>query len=172
MPISNLSDADLSAFAENYRRAGKTEGGKYTLIEILMEERRRLPSFQSPRTITQRIVELAKISPDKRVSYGELWSSFNPDLKWEGHKTQKIVRDALARVIHYCVEKHLPIVTVLVVRQGPRTLTADAIQNIYDECKALGVDVGLDPVAFVTTETDRSQRLASGDLPAEDDHLR
>ena len=46
MPISDLSDRELDHFEASYRRANKTEGGKYSLSEILLEKkRRRLGAF-------------------------------------------------------------------------------------------------------------------------------
>jgi hypothetical protein len=40
MPISDLSDKELDRFEASYRRANKTEGGKYSLSEILLEKNR------------------------------------------------------------------------------------------------------------------------------------
>jgi hypothetical protein len=44
MPISDLSDKELDRFEASYRRANKTEGGKYSLSEILLEKQRRNPA--------------------------------------------------------------------------------------------------------------------------------
>ena len=38
MAISDLSDKELDQFEANYRRTNKTEGGKYSLSEILLEK--------------------------------------------------------------------------------------------------------------------------------------
>jgi uncharacterized membrane protein YhaH (DUF805 family) len=43
IPISDLSDRELDHFEASYRRAIKTEGGKYSLSEILVEKKRRRP---------------------------------------------------------------------------------------------------------------------------------
>ena len=59
MPISDLSDKDLDRFEASYRRANRTEGGKFSLSEILLEKRRRKPSAFSVREVAAKI-----ISPD------------------------------------------------------------------------------------------------------------
>ena len=47
MPISDLSDRELDHLEASYRRASKTEGGKYSLSEILLEKKRRGPRVVS-----------------------------------------------------------------------------------------------------------------------------
>lgn len=47
MPISDLSNQELDQFEANYRRTKKTEGGKYSLSEILLEKNRRLFVFSA-----------------------------------------------------------------------------------------------------------------------------
>jgi hypothetical protein len=136
MSIENLTDDQLENFAANYRRHKRTEGGKYSLSEILLEQRRRSPSPFGTREVAARILDLARQSRDGFITYGELWRSFRPDSPWSGHGTQQIVAQSLFRVIGYCVRHHLPIVTVLVVRSSNRRLSAEAVQNVYEECKA------------------------------------
>jgi hypothetical protein len=167
MSVDHLSDKQLDAFEANYRRANRTEGGKYTLAEILLEKRRRRPSPFGVRETAAKIIELAAASDDGLTTYGDLWSAFRPGMPWEGHKTQKIVSDSLYRVIHYCVTNRLPIITVLVVRGGQRKLSKEAIANIYRECRELAVDVGRDPEAFVSQQIELSRRMRTEDLPHE-----
>src|ERR1700686_3429055 len=116
MSIEDLTDDQLENFAANYRRSKRTEGGKYTLSEILLEQRRRSPSPFGTREIAAKILELARQSNDGFLTYGELWQSFRPDSPWLGNGTQRIVAHSLSRVIGYCVRHKLPIITVLVVR--------------------------------------------------------
>lgn len=142
-----------------------TQGGKYTLQEILLEQKRRLPTYWSAKDVTTRIVELASSSTDGLVTYGDLWKSFNPAIPWEGHKTLRVVANALGKAIYYCVTNRLPIVTVLVVRGQTRRLSTEAITNIYQECKELGVDVGLSDVDFVQAEIRKAMDLLVTDLP-------
>jgi hypothetical protein len=136
MPISDLTDSQLDRFEANYRQKNKTEGGIYSLGEIMLEKRRRKPSEFGARELAAKIIELAALSEDGLVSYSDLWSAFRSDT-WTGHKSLKIMSDGLDRVIHYCVINRLPIVTVLVVQKGTRALSPEAIDNIYSECMEL-----------------------------------
>ena len=167
MPISDLSDKELDQFEANYRRTKKTEGGKYSLSEILLERNRRKPSPFGVREVAAKIIELAAASKDGLVTYGELWNAFSPNSPWEGHKNLRIVANSLYRVIYYCVTNRLPIITVLVVRANNRKLSDEAIANIYMECKELGVDVGLDPNAFVDNQIKLSRSVVVDGLPKE-----
>lgn len=108
MSISNLSDAELDAFEENYRKASKTEGGKFSLREILLEKMRRRPNPFGVREVAAKIIELANSTNDGLLTYGDIWSAFRPNLPWEGHNTLRIVADSLGRVVHYCVMNKLP----------------------------------------------------------------
>jgi len=75
MSINNLTDKQLENFAANYRRSKRTEGGKYTLSEILLEQRRRSPSPFGTREVAAKILELARQSNDGLLTYGDLWRS-------------------------------------------------------------------------------------------------
>ena len=119
------------------------------------------------REVAAKIIELAATSKDGLVTYGELWKAFSPNSPWEGHKNLRIVANSLYRVIYYCVTNQLPIITVLVVRANNRRLSDEAIANIYAECKELGVDVGLDPKAFVDNQIKLSRAVVIEGLPKE-----
>jgi len=54
---------------------------------------------------------------------------------------------------------------MLVVRTGNRKLSREAIENIYNECRDLGVSVGPDPEAFVSGQAELARNLALRDLP-------
>jgi hypothetical protein len=168
VPISDLSDDELDRFEAAYRRANKTEGGKYSLSEILLEKKRRKPSAFGVRDVAAKIVELAAASDDGFVTYGDIWNAFRPDTPWEGHKTLRIVADSLGRVIYYCVRNRLPILTVLVVRASNRKLSSKAVENIYRECRELGVEVGLDPKAFVENQIRLSRVVIIHQLPGDE----
>jgi hypothetical protein len=167
MSIENLTDDQLERFAANYRRSRLTEGGKYSLSEILLEQRRRAPSPFETREVAARIIELGRQSCDGFLTYGELWHSFRPNSPWSGRGTQQIVAQCLYRVIGYCVRHKLPIVTVLVVRGANRQLSAEAVQNIYNECRELDVDTGLNAEAFVKDQIKMAKALTLHDLPGE-----
>ena len=55
MSIEDLTDDQLEAFAANYSRAKKSEGGIYKLSEILLEQRRRSPSPFGTREVAAKI---------------------------------------------------------------------------------------------------------------------
>jgi hypothetical protein len=95
MALSDLSDKELERFADRLRRANKTESGKYTLSEILLEIHRRKPSQFGVREVAAKIIELAATSKDGLVTYGELWNAFSPNSPWEGHKNLRIVANSL-----------------------------------------------------------------------------
>ena len=158
MAIEQLSDEQLDAFESNYRKAKKTEGGKYSLSEILLEKLRRKPAVFGTREVAAKIIELAQQSADGLCTYGQIWSEFGPSTPWEGHKTLAVVAPSLGRVVHYCVTNNLPILTTLVVQTGTRRLSHEVMQNIYNDCRELGVSVGPDPEAFVRTQAELARR--------------
>lgn len=166
MGIEQLTDEQLDTFETNYRRVGKTEGGKYSLSEILLERLRRKPTVFGTREVATTIITLAQKSDDGLCTYGQIWSEFRPNMPWEGHKTLALVASSLARVVHYCVINRLPILTTLVVQTGTRRLSEQAIQNIYAECRELGMDVGHDPKEFVARQAELARSLVLHDLPA------
>ena len=49
MAIQDLSDDKLNNIEANYRRAGKSVGGKYSLRDVMLERLRRAPSIFSGR---------------------------------------------------------------------------------------------------------------------------
>ena len=160
-----LTDPQIASMIRNYRKAGRETGGIYSLSELLLEQRRRTPSIFPTRELAQKIVAMSRQSPDGLVTYGELWSSCLPDRPWEGNNSRRIMANALSRVIAYCVDNNLPVMTVLVVRQSPRALSDDAIRNIYDESRQLGIDVGHEPRAFVERQRQSAIELSDKDLP-------
>jgi len=165
MPISALSDKQLDQLEANYRRANKTQGGTYSLSEVLLEKNRRRPNPFGVREVAAKIVELARLSDDGFVTYGDIWKAFRPDVPWEGHKTLRIVADSLCSVIHYCVTNRLPVLTVLVVRGSNRSLSKQAVENIFRVSRELGLDVGLDPKAFVDGQIELSRAVVIDRLP-------
>ena len=56
---------------------------------------------------------------------------------------------------------------MLVVRADNRKLTGKAVMNIYNECRELGLDVGLDPDAFVRSQSDFARAFSVALLPPE-----
>ena len=60
MGIEQLSDEQLDTFESNYRKAKKTEGGKYSLSEILLEKLPRKPAVFGTRQVAAKIIEWRK----------------------------------------------------------------------------------------------------------------
>ena len=160
-----LAPSALTSLIERYRTKGVTEGGQFSLAELLVEQRRRRPSALPINEVARFIIDRSRSSSDGLVTYKEIWDHFRPGEDWKGHGSQGVVKDALYRVIGYCAAHGLPILTTLVVRTQSRQLSDEAIENIYRECKEFGVDVGLDPREFVQREADRSRTAPLGSLP-------
>lgn len=163
MSIQNLSDEELVNFMQNYRNAGKTEGGKYSLTELYAEELRRKGKSYSGEDVVKKILELSKMSGDGLVTYKQVWSSFCPDREWKGNSTQNEVANMLFSAIYYCAslkEKSFPIVTSLVVRQTSRKADKAAKQNIFDTARNCGIDTGHDVEAFYKAQMAASCQLA------------
>jgi hypothetical protein len=53
------------------------------------------------------------------------------------------------------------------VRGANRQLSAEAVQNIYNECRELDVDTGLNAEAFVKDQIKMAKALTLHDLPGE-----
>lgn len=165
MTAQKLSDRQLAAMIANYRTRGVSEGGRWSLSELLLEERRRTPTAFPPREVASAIIRLSKGSPDGLASYHDIWREFLPDREWKGNAPRKIMADALYRAIGYCVDYDLPILTVLVVRKQQRRLSPEAVLNIYNECRELGIDVGPDPEKFVEAERAKALSMTADSLP-------
>ncbi len=164
MSIQSLSDKQLENMVVNYRKNGVREGGPYPLSEVLLEQRRRIPTPVPIADIFDRILELSRRSTDGLLTYGELWESCFPGKPWRGNQPRTIIAKMLSRVIGYCVDHHLPIVTTLVVRKSPRRLDPSAIQNIYVECQEFGLDVGgARPEEFCEHQASASKALTAAD---------
>lgn len=168
MPMQDLSDEAIASVISRYRAQGKKDGGPFTLAELLIEQRRRKPSAFPTVEVARLIVELSRRSLDGLVTYKQIWTHFRPDQPWQGHGSQTVVRDALYRVIGYCVAHGLPVLTVLVVRTQSRKLSDEAVANIYAEAKEFGLEVGLVASDFVRQEAFKSRSLSVEALPAED----
>lgn len=160
-PISELSNEQLANFQRNYDAQGVQTGGLYSLAEIKLELLRRSPSNLDPRKVASRIIELARDSDDGLVTYGELWQDFHPGEVWRGNADQQVIGNALARVVAYCIDRGLPIVTVLVVQKSGRKLSDQAIDNIFNEARDLGVETGPSARKFVDRERERALKLTS-----------
>ncbi|MCS3764971.1 hypothetical protein [Bradyrhizobium centrosematis] len=165
MGIEQLTDEQLTAFEQNYRNKNATIGGKYSLREILLEKLRRNPNPFGTREVAEKIIELSHESQDGLCTYGQIWSAFRPETPWEGNSTQSVIASSLGRVVHYCVTNNLPIITTLVVQTATRKLSEKAIENIYNDCRELGVNVGISPQLFVDEQAKAARQLVLNDLP-------
>ena len=148
MKIVDWTSEQIDTLVQRYRQRGITEGGKFTLSELLLEQKRRTPSKFGGVEVVTGIIELARKSPTGLITYGDLYRYLSGGLPWKGNATQSEMSRALDLGIHHCVQNSLPILTVIVVRQSGK-LAPDAVQGIYDECKELNVDVGISPELFV-----------------------
>jgi hypothetical protein len=165
-PLSEWTDEGLKTLETRYNERRLTEGGPFSLKEVMIERLRRKRCVFGVAETAKKIIELSRRSEDGVCSYGEIWSAFRPAEPWEGHKTQKIVTDALGAVVAYCVTNNLPVLSTLVVQKGKRQLTPKAVHNIYEECKKLGRDVGVNAHKFIEAEALRARALCASSLPS------
>lgn len=166
MGIEKLTDRQIASIIERYRKLEKAEGGPYSLVQLITEQRSRIRSPFPVVEVARTILEMSRKSRDGLVTYKQIWSRFRPSEEWKGHASQRPVRDSLYRVIDFCAVHELPIITVLVVRTATRKLSDDAIHNIFNECRELGLNVGNDPCEFVRRETERSLQMGIEELPS------
>jgi hypothetical protein len=127
--IENLKDSQIADNIRRYRERKLTEGGPYSLADLLAEQARRSPSPFEVVPMVEAIIAYSKKSEDGLVTYGELWKEFT-GLPWVGNHSQQQVANALGRVIHYCRRNDMPILTTLVVQGSSRAL-ADSQSRIF-----------------------------------------
>ena len=158
--VHDLSLEELQTMIQNYQRNKVAVGGIFTLAQLRLEEKRRAPSRFSGSEVVGGIIQLVRNSSDGLTTYGELYDLLSSGLRWKGNATQSEMSRALDRGIYYCAENSLPILTVLVVRQT-RKLGPEAVQNIYDECKGIGIQVGVSPEIFIEAELKRCREFVA-----------
>jgi len=164
MSIKDYSDQALYNLEENYKRAEKTEGGKYSLLEVQLELRRRNAGDLDPEEVYKVICEKSAASEDGLVAYLDIWQAFFPDTPWSGNNPRRIIGKALGGVIYYCYTNHLPLMNVLVVQKNSRKMTDKAIGNIWQECHDLRMNPGLDKEAFVLGYVEKAKSHALSQL--------
>lgn len=159
--IKLLSDKQVNTMIENYRRAGKAEGGVFSLAELLMEQSQRIDSGQTPQAIVDAICRLSRESDDGLTSYKSIWAEFYPDKDFVGNATQKIVGKMLGSAAGYCAINGLPALTTLVVPHNTRKLTDKAMENIHMAWQEFGRHVDTqDPRDFCEAEVMKAKELA------------
>jgi hypothetical protein len=163
--IQELTDQQLLNFIKSYGRAGKTEGGKFSLAQLHVERLRRSPSERSPHEVLKFVVEEARKDPSGTTTYGRVWEFLRPGAPWQGNHSGKLVGSTLGAVIAYCIRNDLPLASTLVVRSGSRKLSPEAIDAIYQDAKLYGLAVGPIPSDFVRQETERARQMNVADLP-------
>lgn len=169
--IQGIETKDLEDLARRYEERKLTEGGIFSLREVKIELARRLAQHTIPtRALFDFIVCGVAASPDHRLTYLEVWENFHPGQEWKGNHSIKIVGKALGAVIGYCHESHLPIVTVCVVQKGSGSLSEQAEENIFNEARAFGVNVGShSPRSFCEAQREATialARLSASTAPA------
>jgi hypothetical protein len=163
MKVSDWSNEQIETLIGRYRDRGIVEGGKFTLSELLIEQKKRAPSRFGGAEVVKGIIELARRSVSGVVTYGELYHYLSDGLPWKGNATQRDMGNALERGISHCVENRLPVLTVLVIRQSG-SLSPEAVQRIYTEAKEFGLDVGLNADSFVALELEKCKAFIRQDI--------
>lgn len=167
MSIEGISVDRLRDMERRYVERGLTTGGPYSLFEIRVELRRRLPSDFDVREVARKIIELARASPTQLTTYKAVWDSLLPGRPWKGNHSQQMMANAFGKVIAYCHRHQLPALTVLVVNGSKGTLTAKAILNIANECRELGMNTEPNDRAFVERQAEEARAIALDGLPVE-----
>lgn len=165
-PIQDVPTDRLRDLERRYIEQGLSEGGPYSLHDIRIELRRRLPSDFDVRLVARQIIELARASATQLTTYKALWDSLLPGKEWKGNNSQRIMANTLGNVIAYCRLHHLPVLTVLVINGSKGALTDKAISNIARECRDLGMDTGPTDRDFVERQTAAARALSIDSLPA------
>jgi hypothetical protein len=165
MDITEIETDRLADMERRYVEQGRTEGGPFTLYEIRGELQRRLPSPFDVREVARKIIELATENPGGTTTYGDLWRALLPGQPWQGNHSQQIIGNALGNVIAYCHQNNLPILTPLVVNAGAGALTDEAIANIADQCRRLGMDTRPNDRAFVEGQAGQARGILLANLP-------
>jgi hypothetical protein len=163
MNIEDLTSEQVETMINNYRKKSVSIGGKFPLSALLLEQKRRVPSKFGGADVVKGIIDLAHQSTSGLVTYGELYKHLSGGLAWKGNATQSEMSRALDQGIHYCILNSLPILTVIVVRLNGK-LAPDAIQNIYNECKDLGLNVGSEPDKFVTQQLELCRKFIAAQI--------
>lgn len=158
-PISLLTGEQLDNLENNYRRKNKIAGGRWSLSEVLQEKQRHLADENDGESVFRFILANSRRSPDLRTTYADIHRAIRPNKRWTGNSSQRLVNRVLHGVIQYCVANNHPIVTSLVVQTETRQLAQDAIENIYETCRALGCDVGPSAYNFVARQIASSRQL-------------
>lgn len=168
--IKEVSDADLAQLVKNYKKYDKVDGGIFPLSEIYIEQRHRLKTDYSAEQIFEKILECSLKNEDGFVTYLELWTEFYGK-PWKATHSVNVVMDMMGKVIGYCVDKKLPIVTTLIVRTANRKYTPKAADNIYSECKMLGMKISdVSAKEFCRLEKEKSLALARARSEARTKH--
>lgn len=162
--LKNMSEEQLQNLARSIQ-SGTARGVVFTLADVNAELVRRKPSILDIRRMAATILEQAKKSPDKVTTYGEVWLALTGKV-WRGNAPRTHMIKSLTKLIGYCHQHRLPMITVLVVSKEDGKLTDKAIEGICRDCQALGIDIGSDKAKYVREEAEKSFCLLVEDLPA------
>ena len=157
--VEELTDEQLENIIKNYERNNVSVGGPYSLRQVKLEQLRRIKPTFPPREVAKFIIERSNQSVDGFVTYLEIWKHFKPQEPWHGHKSLHEIMNVLGAVVHFCVNNNLPVITSLVVRTNTRNQTENAVENMYEEAKKFGMNVGLIPDEFVSQQQSESRQL-------------
>ena len=165
MSIKDISDAQLENLEQNYRNKGLTEGGKYSLKEVLSEKLRRQGKKFNGRDVAKTILELAQNRGDGKVTYKELWQKFYPSKEWKGHSSLAEVRAALGAAVNYCIESELPLITSIVVQTESGENSQKAKENMRNAAREWGFQIHETAEEFVHQQAQKTLQLDPEKLP-------
>lgn len=158
-----MTSQQLESLAQSIR-GGTARGVLFTLADVNAELVRRMPSTLDVRRIAATILDQAKKSPSRVTTYGDVWLEMTGKA-WRGNGPRAHMIKGLTKLIGYCHQHHLPMITVLVVSKQEGKLTDKAIAGICRDCESLGIDMGPDKAKYVKDEAEKSLRLTVENLP-------
>jgi hypothetical protein len=165
MSLKGFSSEQLSAL-EKSLMDGSARGVRFSLADVRSEMRRRQPGRRfDPRVIAATIIQQARASQDGCTTYGQLWKQLTGGSDWVGNASQSTMGRELGRLIAYCHQNGLPILSTLVVRQNQGVLSDAAVNAICEDCIKLGIEVGPDRNAFVSAQATASRQVVAEQLP-------
>lgn len=164
MALKGFTEEQLSALEQSLL-GGISKGVRFSLADVRSEIRRRQRHRFDPREVVATILEQVRASKDGLTTYGELWSALTGGTAWQGNSSQSTMGRELGQALAYCHQNGLPMVPVLVVRQSDRSLSAEAVERICEDCTKLGLEIGSDKSGFVESQATAARQLSRGDLP-------
>ena len=164
MDLQKWSRQQITNLIANYERLNRTEGGRFTKAQAMLELERRAGGDFDGSQVTQVILKIRDEAHDGIVRYRDIWSNYFPDQPWQGNNSGRIVGKALHAAAYYCATHRLPIVTALVT-QAKGNMTDQAKNNMFEAAQNWGVAEGVSADEFYDINITALRSLRLEELP-------